>query len=258
MNRSIIGILALFGWFILANPSIGLAAETAQMDMLNKSWEVARARAALPADEAYVRELDKLLDTFTKNSQLEDAIAVKAEKQSVIENASGAASTNPGTAKKPTQVEPLRKTWILSREKAIQPSKAIYVRELQKLQATYTKAGQLEEALAVKQELENLDTSSGLGGNAATASKQSKSFVGKKWSTASGTRFTFKADGTGIQANAAGKEWPLAWTQDKDGMLTVEGWFDDQKKTLYFRFTNSKEVSFGVTSQTLDRKLSVK
>ena len=251
MKKSIASILALLGGFILAKASFGFAAETVQMDMLNKSWEVARARAALPADEAYIRELDKLLDTFTKNGQLEDAIAVKAEKQRVIEKASGAASANPGTAKKPTQVEPLRKAWIQSREKAIQPSKAIYVRELQKLQATYTKAGQLEKALAVKQELENL-------GNAATASKQSKSFVGKNWSTASGTRFTFKADGTGIQANAAGKEWPLTWTQDKDGMLTVEGWFDDQKKTLYFRFTNSKEGSFGVTSQTLDRKLSVK
>lgn len=258
MKKSIASILALFGWFILAKASSGFAAETAEMDMLNKSWEVARVRAALPADESYIRELDKLLDTLTKNGQLENAIAVKAERQSVIENPSSAASTSPGSAKRPAQVEPLRKTWIQSREKAIQPSKAIYVRELQKLQATYTKAGQLEEALAVKQELENVDVGSETGGKAAAASKQSKSFVGKKWATASGTRFTFKADGTGIQANSASKEWPLTWTQDKDGLLTVEGWFDDQKKTLYFRFNNSKEGAFGLTTQTLDRKVSVK
>lgn len=258
MKSPVVSILALFGCFILAETSSGLAAETVQMDMLNKSWEVARVRAALPADESYIRELDKLLDTFTKNGQLEDAIAVKAEKQSVIENASSAASTSPGSAKKPAQVEPLRKAWIQAREKAILPSKAIYVRELQKLQATYTKAGQLEEALAVKQELENVDADSGTSGDAVTASTQSKSFLGKMWATASGTRFTFKADGTGIQANSAGKEWPLTWRQGKDGMLTVDGWYDDQKKILYFRFNNSKEGAFGVTSQTLDRKVSVK
>lgn len=252
MNTQKFSVLVLIGFLSLVTCASTLAAEPAQISMLRKSWEQARARAAQPIDESYLRELQKLLDTFTKAGQLEDAMAVKAESQSVVEDAAAAASATAAAAKQPAKLATLRKTWVQSRDKALQPSDAVYVRELQKLQDTYAKAGKLEDALAAKTELEKL------GGNSEAPSRQTRSFVGKKWATASGSHFTFKADGTGTQANASGKEWPLKWTQGTDDLLTVDGWSDDKPSTLYFRFPKSREGLFGTSADKLDKQVSVK
>ncbi|MHB1082865.1 MAG: hypothetical protein ACYC67_25950 [Prosthecobacter sp.] len=259
MNTQKFSVLVLIGFLSLVTCASTLAAEPAQISMLRKSWEQARARAAQPIDESYLRELQKLLDTFTKAGQLEDAMAVKAESQSVVEDAAAAASATAAAAsataaaaKQPAKLATLRKTWVQSRDKALQPSDAVYVRELQKLQDNYAKAGKLEDALAAKTELEKL------GGNSEAPSRQTRSFVGKKWATASGSHFTFKADGTGTQANASGKEWPLKWTQGTDDLLTVDGWSDDKPSTLYFRFPKSREGLFGTSADKLDKQVSVK
>lgn len=253
MNTQKISALVLLGFLSIVACASSLAAEPAQISMLRKSWEQARARAAQPIDESYLRELQKLLDTFTKAGQLEDAMAVKNESQSVVEDASAAATASAATAaKQPAKLATLHKTWVQSRDKALQPSDAVYVRELQKLQDTYAKAGKLEDALAAKNELEKL------GGNSEAPSRQIRSFVGKKWATPSGSHFTFKADGTGTQANASGKEWPLKWTQGTDDLLTVDGWSDDKPSTLYFRFPKSREGLFGSSADKLDKQVSVK
>ncbi|MDI1313850.1 hypothetical protein [Prosthecobacter sp.] len=252
MHPRILTTLVVLGFSLVAMGTSAPAAEPAQISMLRKSWEQARDRAAQPIDESYLRELHKLLDTFTKSGQLEDAIVVKTESQSVVDDASTAAAASAEAVKKPAKLDSLRKTWVQSRDKALQPSNAVYVRELQKLQESYSKAGKLEDALAAKSELEKV------GGTPMPASRQSKAFVGKKWATASGSHFTFKADGTGTQANATGKEWPLKWTQDADDLLTVEGWSDDKKATLYFRFPKSREGTFGSSTDKLDKQVSVK
>ena len=67
-----------------------------------------------------------------------------------------------------------------------------------------------------------------------------------------------EAHGTGTQANASGKEWPLKWTQGADDLLTVDGWSDDKKATLYFRFPKSREGHFGSSTDKLDKQLTVK
>lgn len=252
MNTRHLSARIVLGLSILALTASAMGAEPTQISMLRKSWEQARARAAQPIDESYLRELHKLLDTFTKAGQLEDAMAVKNESQSVVEDAAAAASAFADAAKQPAKLASLRKSWIQSRDKALQPSDAVYVRELQKLQDSYAKAGKLEDALAAKSELEKL------GGNSEAPSRQTRSFVGKKWATASGSQFTFKADGTGTQANASGKEWPLKWTQGADDLLTVDGWSDDKKATLYFRFPKSREGLFGSSADKLDKQLTVK
>lgn len=251
MNTRTLRALGVLGFSLITCCASSLAAEPTQISMLRKSWEQARARAAQPVDESYLRELHKLLDTFTKAGQLEDAMAVKNESQSVVEDAAAAAAAS-ASAKQPAKLATLRKSWVQSRDKALQPSDAVYVRELQKLQDTYAKAGKLEDALAAKSELEKL------GGNSEAPSRQTRSFVGKKWATASGSQFTFKADGTGTQANASGKEWPLKWTQGADDLLTVDGWSDDKPSTLYFRFPKSREGLFGSSADKLDKQLTVK
>ena len=251
MNTQKFSALILLGFLSIVTCASSLAAEPAQISMLRKSWEQARARAAQPVDESYLRELQKLLDTFTKAGQLEDAMAVKNESQSVVEDAAAAASAS-AAAKQPAKLASLQKTWVQSRDKALQPSDAVYVRELQKLQDTYAKAGKLEDALAAKTELEKL------GGNSEAPSRQTRAFVGKKWATPSGSQFTFKADGTGTQANASGKEWPLKWTQGTDDLLKVDGWMDDKPSILYFRFPKSREGLFGSSTDKLDKQVSVK
>jgi hypothetical protein len=60
--------------------------------MLRNSWEQARDRAAQSVDEGYLRDLQKLLGVFTKGGQLEEAIAVKNESQSVVKNAGATAA----------------------------------------------------------------------------------------------------------------------------------------------------------------------
>ncbi len=252
MNTRNVSTLVLISFLIIVGCASSLAAEPVQISMLRKSWEQARARAAQPVDESYLRDLHKILDTFTKAGQLEDAMAVKNESQSVVEDAGAAASKSTDAAKQPAKLATLRKSWIQSRDKALQPSDAVYVRELQKLQDTYAKAGKLEDALAAKSELEKL------GGNSEAPSRQTRSFVGKKWATPSGSHFTFKADGTGTQANASGKEWPLKWTQGTDDLLKVDGWMDDKPSTLYFRFPKSREGLFGSSTDKLDKQVSVK
>ncbi|MCF7790131.1 MAG: hypothetical protein K9N47_28695 [Prosthecobacter sp.] len=258
MNTRTLTTLVVLGFALIASFSSILAAEPAQIGMLRKAWEQARDRAAQPIDESYLRELQKLLDTLTKGGQLEDAIVVKNESQSIVADANAAASASAASAKPPARLESLRKTWVQARDKAVQPSDAVYVRELQKLQDTYAKAGKLEDALAAKSELEKVGGNAVMDNHAATTSRQSKSFVGKKWATASGSQFTFKADGTGTQANAAGKEWPLKWTLGADDLLTVDGWMDDKQSTLYFRFPKSREGVFGTSAEKLDKQLAVK
>jgi len=252
MNARNVSTLVLISFLIIVGCASSLAAEPVQISMLRKSWEQARARAAQPVDESYLRDLHKILDTFTKAGQLEDAMAVKNESQSVVEDAGAAASKATDAAKQPAKLATLHKSWIQSRDKALHPSDTAYVRELQKLQDTYAKAGKLEDALAAKSELEKV------GGNSEAPSRQTRSFVGKKWATPSGSHFTFKADGTGTQANASGKEWPLKWTQGDDDLLTVDGWSDDKPTTLYFRFPKSREGLFGSSTDKLDKQVSVK
>ncbi|WP_395746026.1 hypothetical protein [Prosthecobacter sp.] len=256
MSTRIISTLVFIG-LMIASLSSGRAAEPVQLTSLRKSWEQARDRAAQPLDAGYLADLQKLLDTFTRSNQLEEALAVKNEIQSVAGNAGVAASNAATPVKRPAQLETLRKAWLQSRDKAVQPSDAVYARELQKLQESYAKAGQLEDALAAKNELEKVGKNSAIARDEAPASRQSKSFVGKKWTTTSGSHFTFKADGTGTQANPAGKKWPLRWTPGPDDLLTVEGWMDDRKATLYFKF-KSREGFFGSNPENLDKQIVVK
>ena len=165
----------------------------------------------------------------------------------------------------PAQLRALRTSWEASRKKALQPIDATYTQELQKLLDVLTKAGRLDEAVSVKNELAKLGANPGVrdisDGKVPTSSKAAtgeiQPFVGKKWQTRNGTIFTFHNDGTGEQ-ELGGKKVPTKWTFGKDNVVVVEGDKDNKKAFWYFKFTGRKEGTFGSSPAAIDNVLTVK
>jgi hypothetical protein len=97
-------------------------------------------------------------------------------------------------------------------ENALKPVRDAYWKELTRLIDEYTKAGKLDEALAVKAELTKLSgetmailpASSNV--NSAELSQLRERFVGRTFVTPGGTHFTFQKDGTGTQTWSEGRE----------------------------------------------------
>jgi hypothetical protein len=229
------------------------SADPPQLSLLRNSWSQAKNRAAQPADLAYQKRLERLQKDLSSSGKIEEAITVKKEVEKLVAdpNLCAEGEFDP-TPKGSEQVAPLRKTWLESRAKSAQPTLVIYSRELEKLQDQLANAGELEGALAVKRELDRIQR----GDKTVPAGAKSPGFVGERWKTASGSQFLFKPDGTGTQANAAGREWPTAWQEGADGLVVVDGWLDDVEAKLYFRFEKAKEGVFGSSPDRLDKSIS--
>ncbi len=207
-----------------------------------------------PIDQIYHRELDKLFSQLTRDGKLEESVLVKSELEAVTSDPYLAVETNPAPDGKPApQLTTLRQSWLASRNRAIEPKNQSYLRDLERLQDNYTRGKRLDDALAVKEEIELLKSGRAL---AAAAAAGKATFVEKPWRTSNGSTFLFKADGRGTQANASGREWPTRWTMEPDGLVTVDGWADDQKSTWYFRFADDKTGSFGAKSEILNNPIS--
>lgn len=73
-------------------------AEPERLTTLRKSWQQAREKALNPIDEKYRQELERMMDLLTKAGDLDGALAVKSEIESINPAVSGA-----GAAAKPSQ-----------------------------------------------------------------------------------------------------------------------------------------------------------
>jgi hypothetical protein len=225
-----------------------------ELASLRKSWFDSVDRATKPIDEIYHRELQKLFSQLTRDGKLEEAVAVKSEAESVTTDPYLAVESKPAPeGELPPQLSTLRQSWLASRSRVIEPKNKTYLRDLERLQDKYTRSERLEDALAVKEEIELLK-----GGRAiaAAAAAGKATFVERFWRTNNGSTFVFRADGSGTQSNASGREWPTRWTMNLDGLVTVDGWADDQKATWYFRFTDEKTGAFGSKSENLSNPVT--
>jgi hypothetical protein len=118
----------------------------------------------------------------------------------------------PVFAAEPADLIKAKQAYEQASESAMKPVKAAYWKELTRLIEEYTKAGKLDEALAVKAELTKLTggtmtilpTTSNV--NAAELSQLRERFVGRTFVTPGGTHFTFQKDGTGTQTWSEGSE----------------------------------------------------
>jgi hypothetical protein len=116
-------------------------------------------------------------------------------------------------AAEPADLTRARDAYQKASERALTPVKAAYWNELTRLIDQYTKAGKLDEAIAVKNELAKL-TGGAVAPLPTTAAvintpgiaQLRERFVGRTFVTPGGTHFTFNKDGTGTQRWSEGTD----------------------------------------------------
>jgi len=113
--------------------------------------------------------------------------------------AAGAEKGEPAPGKLPEEANRLRQNFWEAAEHAVQPVRERYVADLKRLLEQYTRAGRLDDALAVKAELE-----ASAHEGVESAADFERRLVGIKWMWNGGFEVEFRADGTGT---AFGLKW---------------------------------------------------
>jgi hypothetical protein len=147
----------------LLAPMVLLSQETKPLPdrvaTLRTSYEGARARAIAPINAKFAEVLLNLKTDYTKSGNLEAALAIDSLLKEV--NASGpigrdlSAMNTPGNL--PDRAVELKTNYAASVAKAVANIDRTYVTELQRLKLDYTKAGDLEAAVATETLIKNLD-----------------------------------------------------------------------------------------------------
>lgn len=154
----------------------------------------------------------------------------------------------------PADLVRLRDNYQQAAERALTPVKATYEKELQKLLDAYTKAGKLDDALVVKNELAKLK------GGVVTAPVSSPEtdklrgyFVDRTWVTGSGSAFSFNKDGTGeVQWNEGKEAFKWEITDPKTVAVQRPG------KRAYFFFESKQKGEMADSLDGTRRKLEPK
>ncbi len=107
-----------------------------------------------------------------------------------------AAGPDKDTPRLPEEANRLKQTFRKEAERALQPLRERYVADLKRLIDQYTRAGRLDDALAVKTEIE----AAAYEGTESIAEFE-RHLVGTKWNWNGGFEFEFRADGTGTAYN---------------------------------------------------------
>lgn len=144
-----------FSVLVLLSLAVSHANESApvpdRVATLKSAYEGAKARAIAPLNAKYGEALLNLKSDYTKSGNLEDALAADALLKEV--NAAGTAgqdlSALQDTGNLPERVLTLKSTYKSAVAKAIEPLNRTFAGELAKLKTDYTKAGNLEAAVAV-------------------------------------------------------------------------------------------------------------
>jgi hypothetical protein len=121
-------------------------------------------------------------------------------------------------------------------ERAVAPLNNAYFRELQRLFEEFTKAGKLEEAVAVKNEQAKLMREASATITTPEIAKLRTQFVDRTFATTGGTLFTFNSDGTGRKKWQAGDDG-FTWEIVDGKMVKIQGadkphyfWFESRFK----------------------------
>jgi len=159
------------------------------------------------------------------------------------------------------ELERLQASYNGAVERAVAPLRDTYEKELLKLMEKHTKAGNLDAALEVKVELEQL-TGKTLGsksGSAETTKAGDKIFIDKTWKTPTGTNFTFNQDGTGTRQfgnDMTTFKWKL---RGKDTVeATGPGNQSGNETTWYFRFHSLGEAYYGNNRDSVNNPVELK
>lgn len=212
------------------------------LDRLRSSYEAAVARVMQAPRENYAKELKRVIETRTRRSDLEGAVAAQ--------DALGQLTSEPGeNGKGGTQVsdeelDRLRSGYEEASGRAIKPLRDTYLRELNKILQARTRSSDLAGALAVKNEIESVEEEAGR----TERDPIETCFVGRTWVSRSGTAFTFAEDGRCIRETGQRREG----TWKRRGNVVISSIEGSPQETRYFRFVSKTEGYYGNSEDEME------
>lgn len=155
MNTKIFRILTIAAFLFLVGEMNGQQAEPEKLVKLRSSWTQANARTSAPLLEFYLKGLQGLQNSLTREGQLQDAVLVRAEITRISkEDVDGTAKAETGSPG--SQLQELSKKFDVAMADALVQNNTIYLRELGTMKTDFAKAGDLDSALAVSGEIKKL------------------------------------------------------------------------------------------------------
>jgi hypothetical protein len=248
-----------------------------ELEKLRASYKAAIAKGAKPVFQAHIATLEKLRDIYARGSNLAGATKVQAD----IDRANVAMTSGefiPPTADannvSAAELDKLRAGHEADMERVTKPYRETYLRELDKLRDTYTRAANLAAANEVQAEI---DEAKAGGLSKAKAAKsaadrrqprlsgkapKSEWYIGKSWAEVNGPgpTWTFAKGGKGEVKHSTGGTAPLTWEVMPNGLLKVQ---HEQstgvgKVSIYIFISSATEGICGIGTETLTRPLLVK
>jgi hypothetical protein len=136
----------------------------------------------------------------------------------------------------PPELLKARQNYQAATERALTPVKAAYWKELDRLISEYSKAGKLDDALAVKNEQAKLVNAPSSVVTSPEIEKMRNHFVERTFVTPGGTYFTFNKDGTGQKKWQGGND-TFTWEIVDAKYVKIQGpdkahffWFESRFK----------------------------
>lgn len=129
--------------------------EPEKLASLREAWTRAKVRDARPIKEKYLNALTKLRDNLTERNRLDDAVLVRSEIKYLAKVAEEGEELPTGG---PAKLKELRKIYGREMERMAEGNDRKYVGALKKLGTSYSKARKLEAALAVRAEIEKVES----------------------------------------------------------------------------------------------------
>jgi len=161
----------------------------------------------------FAAALDRVQEAAQKKGSLDEAFAIKAEKEAIL---SGKYVPSQDDAKTPLSLKTMRATYRaalgrmeLDRDKKLRPLKEVYAKSLEALILTMTKTGKLEEAMALKKMREDLLANTiASGADLQTPTNALSGVIGRAFSNSLGMKF--------IPVNEAGVLFCIHETRRQD------------------------------------------
>ena len=162
-------------------------------------------------------------------------------------------------AKAESELERLRMSYDRAVEKATQPLKATYEKELRSLLQRYAQAGRISEAEKVVAELKALGFKDIAPPRpvATETSVRPSMIENSKWKTPTGTTFAFYSDGKGERWFSGDDKTSFKWSAKGNGTCEVTGPGSKGEGNVvwHFRFVNPQEAYYGNTMDDVTKAL---